>query len=164
MGNKKVEVRGTDVEFALEASRRFPEHSREVFTAALTARLVANLGAEATLREEQRAATPKPMAATEFFAQLKLDQDVDKVLAAAYFLEKYRKSSAFTAGDVKKCLVEAKVSPPSNISLAVLRNARKGHVGQTGEKQAKKISWFLTQTGIGAVEAWVRGERGGQGK
>ena len=77
-------------------------------------------------------------------------------------METYGHVSDFTADEIKKCLLRGKVKPPSNISLAVLRNAQKGLMTQTEKGEGRKKSWLLTQTGVAVLEETLRSVAGDQ--
>jgi hypothetical protein len=94
----------------------------------------------------------KPMAVTEFFARLRPRRGTDQVLGAAYFLETWRDLSSFTAADLTRCLLEGRIKPPSNVSLAILRNAKKGLMAQAQDKSGRQKSWMVTQMGAQIVE------------
>jgi len=140
-----------EVKAAREVSQLYPDERKEVFTAVLTARLVMNPPGAPDARSAEVAPDAKPPAPSELFAQLKVDSEVSRVLAGAFFLDKYRGLPDFTADEVKQCLVEAKVPAPKNVSLAALQNSRKGLMAQK-KKSGRKISWYLTLSGIREVE------------
>lgn len=148
-----------EIEYADNVSKHYPERREHVFVAVLTARLINRdpaLGrAEAGPRQPQQTDTSRggreSLTASELFAQLRPELDTDKVLDAAYFLDSVRRVEAFSADELKGLLLEAKVAPPKNASLAALRNSQKGLMAQRG-KDGKKISWMITQTGIEAVK------------
>lgn len=152
MKNHEMSVHKDDIELAEQISRDHPGYQGQVFTAVLTALLISRVGQKDTRIGSVVRHSPKPIAATEFFAKLRPSHDVDKVLGAAYFLETYGHASDFTADEIKKCLLQGKVKPPSNVSLALLRNAQKGLMTQTEKDEGRKKSWLLTQTGVAALE------------
>lgn len=154
MSEQEIPVDKKDIELAERISSDYPGHREQVFTAVLTSVLIgrsAKKDKDSVVSLGPRRLA-KPIAATEFFAKLKPGQDVDKVLGAAYFLETYAKAQDFTPEEIKKCLLEGKIKPPANISLAVLRNAQKGLMAQAGKREGARKSWILTQTGTEAVE------------
>jgi len=150
MDKKEVTV---NVGIAQQISAGFPDRETQVFTAVLTALLLG--GGGLTVAPREQSGGEKPLTAAEFFARLRPTQDVDKALTAAYFSDVFRSRAEFSADEIKQLLLEAKVAPPSNVSLAILRNAQRGLVAQK-EKQGKKITWLITQTGIEKVKEMSR--------
>ena len=132
---------------ARQASGHFPNEAEQVFTAVLTALLLQGPPSDSTDATANRV---KPITASEFFSRLRPTQDVDKVLSAAYFCDVHRSKAEFSAEELRQTLLEAKISPPKNVSLGVLRNAQRGLIAQK-EKQGKKITWLITQTGLEKV-------------
>lgn len=159
MGHDEVELMQEDIDFADRLSAKYVDRRHEVFAAVLSALLVKRILEGPGDRAPRRATLAKPTAPTEFFAKLRPAQDVDKVLGAAFFLEAFREKAEFGADELKACLVEGKIHPPSNISLAILRNAQKGLVSPKGKKGGKKL-WFLTQTGTEAVQKLLQASEG----
>lgn len=145
-------VRNEDVDLAETISRKYPGYQAQVFTAVLCAILVNRADAPVNSDARQSNRAPKPMTVTEFFAKLRPSLDVEKVLVAAYFLEKHRNVANFGVEDLKGCILQGKIKPPANPSLAVLRNAQKGLMAEIEKREAGKKSWILTQTGAEAVE------------
>jgi hypothetical protein len=149
-----------DVRTARELSQLYPNEQREVFVAVLVARLVVNSPATSEAQQSaKRARDAKPLAPSELFAQLRPGSEVSRVLAGAFFLDKYRGVPDFTAEEIRQCLVEAKVPAPRNVSLAALQNSRKGLMAQR-QKSGRKISWYLTLSGIREVEGMLSAVRG----
>jgi len=141
---------------AENASEQYPERKREVFISILTANLVAGILQGSQKARPGSVLSEKPRTTAELFAEVSPSQDTDKVLLAAYFLDSIGGVEEFTSDDLAKCLKEAKIRPPSNVSLASLRSARKGTLAQK-RKVGKKIFWSITQTGINAIERLIQG-------
>lgn len=104
---------------------------------------------------EKPAGTPqKPISVREFIQRVGAKRHADKVLAFAYYLEKYVGKSEFTAADINNLYYEAKLDT-SNTSQAIINNIRRGYMmdapGQ--KKKAAKKRYMLTQTGEEHVEA-----------
>jgi hypothetical protein len=141
---------------AEKVSKQFPAHSREVMIAILTADLVASILQSPHLGKVGLSPLQKPRTTAELFAEINPVQDTDKVLLAAYCIDSFGGGQEFTSDDLARCLKEAKIHPPSNVSLASLRSARKGNLSQK-RKVGKKIFWSITQTGINAIEGLIQG-------
>jgi hypothetical protein len=137
-------------------SAKYPERSREVFISILTSGLVASILQNPRFGIVGSLSAEKPRTPGELFAAVSPTQDTDKVLLAAYCLDSVGGVEEFTSDDLARCLKEAKVHPPSNVSLASLRSARKGNMAQR-RKVGKKIFWSITQTGIKAIERMIQG-------
>ena len=141
-----------DLELAQSVSAQHGPYANSVFTAVLTASLLIRHTEGSITRKQPTPRHEKATAATEFFARLRPRRDTDRILGAAYFLETWRGASSFTAGELTQCLLEGKLKPPANVSLAILRNAKKGLMAQLKDKSGRQKSWMLTQTGIEALE------------
>jgi hypothetical protein len=152
---------GQHVDAARQASGHFPNEAEQVFTAVLTALLLQGPPSH-SIHDTADTMKPKPLTASEFFSRLRPTQDVDKVLSAAYFCDVYRSKAEFSAEELRQTLLEAKISPPKNVSLGVLRNAQRGLIAQK-EKQGKKITWLITQTGIEKVRSMTSEGSAGNG-
>lgn len=140
-------------------SKRYPAHSREVFTAILAAGLVLSVLTETQSASLLAVPKEKPLTAGELFASANPRQDVDRVLLAAFCLDSINKLEAFTSEDLSRCLKEAKVPALGNVSLALLRNARKGRIVQN-RKVGAKIFWTITQTGRNTVRELIQSAQG----
>jgi len=142
-----------DLDFAVSQSERFSSHRNEVISAILAAILVNRLQEEQPHRPKlsNRNYKAPDLTPTEFFANLRPIQDIDKVLSAAYFLNVQEQLTDFTSESVKKCLLTGKIPPPANISLGILANARKGFLAQSEKGGSKRNSWFITQSGLAEI-------------
>ncbi|HEY2461473.1 MAG TPA: hypothetical protein VGI16_11725 [Candidatus Acidoferrum sp.] len=143
------------VDEARTISREFAQEETQVFTAVLTALLLQSPSSGERMTELRGQPSVKGLTVAEFFFQIRPAQDVDKALAAAYFLDAFRSKGEFVGEELRQVLLEAKVSPPKNVSLAILRNAQRGLIAQK-EKQGKKITWLITQTGIEKIKNMSR--------
>ncbi len=56
----------------------------------------------------------KGMSVAQFFKKVSPKTDLDRALAAGYFLEKFNNQDSFTASEVKDTIRGAKISPPRN--------------------------------------------------
>jgi hypothetical protein len=152
MHQLNLRVTKGDLELAEAISAEHGPRADAVFTAVLTASLLLRHTEESIPHRQQLVGREKPMAATEFFARLRPRRGTDQVLGAAYFLETWRDASSFSATDLRRCLLEGRLKPPSNVSLAILRNAKKGLMAQVKDKSGRQKSWMVTQTGVQTVE------------
>lgn len=87
-----------------------------------------------------------------FFKKVSPKNDPDSVLAAGYFLEKFKNEEKFTASDAANIIKkEAKRQPPKNPNEAVNKNIRKGLMMAAGDKDGK-MAFVLTSDGEEAIE------------
>lgn len=94
----------------------------------------------------------KEMSAAQFFKKVSPKSDADRVLAAGYFLEKYKDEESFTAAEISQIIQkEAKTPPPKNPNDVVNGNIRKGYMMAAGDKDGKK-AFVLTTDGEEAIE------------
>ncbi len=77
--------------------------------------------------------------------------DNDRVLVAAYFLEKFRNAQNATAAEIRNLIKEAKWPPPANANDAINQNIRKGLLMTAGDRE-KKMAFVVTSDGESAVE------------
>ena len=97
----------------------------------------------------------KPKSPGQFFNALNPKTDNDKVLTAAYFLERFRGAQNATAGEVRDLIREAKRQPPSNVNDAINQNIRKGFL-MTGGDRDNKIAFVVTSDGEAHVEEMMK--------
>lgn len=67
----------------------------------------------------------------EFLNSITVKRDTDIVMAAAYFLYKYRGAEYFTSKDIEETLTESHIKRPGNISQSITQNIKKGLVSLT---------------------------------
>jgi hypothetical protein len=96
----------------------------------------------------------KPKSPAQFFKMSSPRSDVERTLAGAYFLEKYRNVPNSSASEIRDVIKEAKVPPPANVNDAINRNIRKGLMMSAGDRESKMV-FVLTSDGEGAVEQMV---------
>jgi hypothetical protein len=91
-------------------------------------------------------ATGKRMSVAQFFKKVSCKSDVERVLAAGYFLEKFKNAENFTALEVREAIKEAKIPPPKNTNDSVNKNIKKGFMMTGGDKEGK-MAFVLTTDG-----------------
>ena len=96
----------------------------------------------------------KGMSAAQFFKKVSSKSDVDRVLAAGYFLEKYKNAENFTALEIRQTIKEAKIQPPENVNHSINQNIRKGFMMTAGDKE-KKMAFVLTSDGEEAIGSFL---------
>lgn len=95
-------------------------------------------------------ASTKGMSAAQFFKKVSPKSDVDRVLAAGYFLEKFKNQDSFTAAEVAATIKDAKIPPPKNTNHSINQNIKKGHMMPSGDKEGK-MAFVLTSDGEEAI-------------
>jgi len=89
---------------------------------------------------------PKGMSAAQFFKKISTKTDVNRVLAAGYFLEKFKDQDSFTASEISDTVRGAKIPPPRNTNDAINKNIKKGYMMPSGDKEGK-MTFVLTSDG-----------------
>lgn len=95
-------------------------------------------------------ASTKVMSVAQFFKKVSPKSDVERVLAAGYFLEKFKNQDNFTASEVSETIRDAKIPPPKNANDSINQNIKKGHIMPSGDKEGKK-AFVLTSDGEEAI-------------
>jgi len=99
----------------------------------------------------------KPVSVAQFFKTLNLGSDVDRALAAGFYLEKHSGAQSFTAAEMKDTVQKAKIPPPRNPSDAIAKNIRKGLMMTAGDKEGK-LAYVLTTDGEEALSELTKSE------
>jgi len=95
--------------------------------------------------EAQQALGPR-MSVAQFFKKTSARTDVDRVLAAGYFLERVKNQDNFTASEISDTVRGAKIPPPRNTNDAINKNIKKGYMMPSGDKEGK-MAFVLTSDG-----------------
>jgi hypothetical protein len=148
------------VEKASRAAQKAGDHKSEAFLAVLLAALLRGhdeaLGrtvVEGPPIEGKPTPHPaKPLSPGEFFAAREWSTEVDKVVLAGSFLERYSSVSSYTVQQIRNCLLSAKVSLPKNVNLAVFQAVQRGWMMEVPAENVTGKAWSLTQTGERRVE------------
>jgi len=88
----------------------------------------------------------KGTSVAQFFKKISPKTDLDRVLAAGYFLEKFKNQDSFTASEISNTVREAKITPPSNTHDSINKNIKKGYMMPSGDKEGK-MAFVLTSDG-----------------
>ena len=94
----------------------------------------------------------KKMSIKEFLLGKKINDDVKRTVAIAYFLEHVEKTESVNADDLKKGFIASKYPAPANINDKFNMNIKNAHMMEKEEKKNGKKSWVLTSTGEQYVE------------
>ena len=100
----------------------------------------------------------KQLSIREFLNEKKPTNDVGRVLAMGFFLEKYEGYTCFNVDDIKNAFVKSKEPLPQNIHDKINMNIRKGHITEYPEEKDNKKAYHLTATGEKIVEQGFKGE------
>ena len=102
--------------------------------------------------------TSKAKSPGQFIKSTNPKTDADRVLVAAYFLEKYRNAQNATAAEIRDLIKEAKTPPPVNPSDAINKNIRKGFLMTAGDRD-NKMAFVVTTDGEAAVEEMLNASK-----
>jgi len=102
----------------------------------------------------KREAVKKQVSIKEFILSKKPKSDVQKTVAIAYYLEKYKGLSSYNIKDLESGFRDAKEKVPKNINLCVIANIGKDHIMEAEEKKNNLKAWVLTSSG----EKYVDGD------
>lgn len=95
--------------------------------------------------------TTKGMSVAQFFKKVAPKSDIDRVLAAGFFLEKFKDEEKFIAAEIAQTIRDSKTPPPKNPSDCVSKNIKKGYMMAAGDKDGK-MAFVLTTDGEEAIE------------
>jgi hypothetical protein len=141
------------------AAQKTESFRSETFTAVLIAELLskppdpAEVTAIVRYEGPTGSAPRKSYSSAELFASKNWETEIDKVVLAGYFLERYNNLSSFTVQALRDCLLASKVPLPSNINLAIVRAVQKGWVMEIPGKSGARKAWSLTQSSDARVAA-----------
>lgn len=88
----------------------------------------------------------------EFLNQKKLDDDVKRTLAVAYWLSDFEKVDSFNVSDIEKYFLLARYSLPKNINDKINMNVKNKHMTLLKKKKDGKKAWYVTNIGADFVE------------
>jgi hypothetical protein len=88
----------------------------------------------------------------EFLRTKKLDDDVKRTLAIAYWLDKFEKVEFFNTTDIENGFRSARLIVPKNVNDKVNMNIKNGCLTDHKEKKESKKTWYITNTGIELIE------------
>lgn len=94
----------------------------------------------------------KKLSIREFINLINPKNNVEIVLAIAYYKEIVQLITPFTVKDIEGGFKEAKEPAPENVNLPIFYNVKKGYLMENNSPDTKLKSWELTNTGIKIVE------------
>ena len=153
------------IDSATRAAQKSQDYKSETYFAVLLGGLLGGLDLTARnhssgpehVGQKLLKAAEKPYSPGELFAMKAWSTEIDKVIVAAYFLEQHKGLQSFTIQQVRDCIISAKVSPPKNVNLPILRAVQKGWLMEVPAENVKKKTWALTQTGEQRIAEMSRG-------
>lgn len=150
-----MRVRVADSELEITGPKDFAEKKISEFLAAVTKQIgpISALDRKGSVSQTIGTATGqrKEISTAQFFKKVKPQTDIDRVLAAGYYLETYRNMDNFTAGEIRETIRnEAKTQPPGNTNNLINANIKKGYMMSAGDKEGKK-AFVLTSDGEDAI-------------
>lgn len=145
VGDAELEVSGRQ-EFVEKKINDFLREQREL-QAHQASGLAKTLGAHETLPSGVQT---KGMSIGQFFRKSPPKNDVDRVLMAGYFLEKFEGMDSFTTAEIADTIRKSKNNPPGNPSDTIAKNIKKGLMMSAGDKDGKR-AFVLTTDGEEAV-------------
>jgi hypothetical protein len=140
-----------DLRAAVERARRLadsePEPFRSLAFQTLLDYLIHNRGGGAEPAPHLKAG----LDLNEFLASLRAETHPDRVLAIAYYQEKYLGGPPVTAHDLADAYQRARVKRPQNFPDVIASLVRKGQLVEQPRREGLK-SWGITSTGAARVE------------
>ena len=103
-----------------------------------------------------RVSSAKKLSVAQFFKQVAPRTDVDRTLAAGYYLETFQGEENFTAGEVRNAIQKAKIPPPKNPNETIAKNIKKGLMMSAGDKEGK-MAFVLTTDGEETIKDLLNG-------
>lgn len=104
------------------------------------------------INRTENSSNTKKLSITEFLGMKMPSNDVQKTLAIAYYLEKYKYLSSFNVDDIKSHFRLARRPLPKNINDKINMNIKNGHIMDAEEKKDSKKAWIVTNSGIEIVD------------
>jgi hypothetical protein len=149
IGDRELEVTGPS-DFVDKKIAEFLDHSKKIPSGS-------GLSSHTTASSTSVGSGTKLTSAAQFFKKISPKSDVDRALAAAYYLEVIKKVESFTTTEIRDTIrKEAKTNPPKNPSDVVNQNIKKGLMMTAGNKEGK-MAYVLTTDGVEAIETLLAG-------
>ena len=140
IGGSELEVTGPQ-DFVEEKIAEFVESIKTISSAPSDSQVKTSVPTSSAV-----GSTAKPMAINQFMKKLGKVTEIGRVLAAGYYLEKFKECDNFTAADIREAIKESRNPPPKNTSDAINKNIKKGFMMAAGNKD-KKMAFVLTTDG-----------------
>ncbi|MGI8551450.1 MAG: hypothetical protein ACR2PL_11800 [Dehalococcoidia bacterium] len=137
---------------AIDRARRLSEPEPEPFRSIAFRTLLDYLLSHGSAMTEPRSAAPAPgLGLNEFLASRRAETHPDRVLAIAYYQERYNGGEPITTKDLVDAYQRARLKRPQNFPDVIATLVRKGHLVEQERRDGLK-SWGITGTGVAHVE------------
>ena len=89
----------------------------------------------------------KRVSAKEFLMTKRVQSELQRVVALAFYLERQEGLASFNVADLENAFRSARERVPKNMNDAVNKNIARGFLMEAAEKKDSKKAWQLTATG-----------------
>ncbi len=150
IGESELEVTG-QIDFVEKKIEEFIKANKQ-------AHIPGSTPSQPTIRPARGRSTAvgKQISAAQFFRKVAPKTDIDRTLAAGYYLEIFQGVDNFTSTEIRDTIrKEAKTPPPKNTNDAINKNIKKGFMMSAGDKDGK-MAFVLTSDGEDAVKEMLQ--------
>src|SRR5689334_7617744 len=84
------------------------------------------------------ASSERPLSVTEYVLQKHPNDDNQRTIVLASYLEKYKSQTDFTADELRQAFIESRLRIPTNVSDKIGKRLQKGQLMVVGERDGKK--------------------------
>jgi hypothetical protein len=152
MAARNGKVTDDDLQAAIGRAKRLSESEPEPFRSLAFQTLLAYLiGDQSQPAEPKPAQLPPNLDLNEFLATLRAETHPDRVLAIAFYQERYSHGPPITAHDLGDAYQHARLKRPQNFPDVIASLVRKGHLTEGPRRDGLK-SWAITGTGAAKLE------------
>jgi predicted metal-dependent hydrolase len=154
--NVTMRVRVGDSELEVSGPQNFVEAQIEAFLEKQKKAVKGGSGKSLTQQTPIGTLTSgKKLSVAQFFRKLTAQTEVDRTLAAGYYLERYENFESFTALEVREKIRQAKINPPKNTNNTIDLNIKKGLIMPAGDKDGRR-AFVLTSDGEDAINEMLK--------
>jgi hypothetical protein len=152
MAARNGRVTDDELQAVIERARRLSEGESEPFRSLAFQTLLGYL-----LENRGQSPDPKPaqlapnLDLNEFLASLRVETHPDRVLAIAFYQERYSHGPPVTAHDLSEAYQRARLKKPQNFPDVIASLVRKGNLSEGPRRDGLK-SWAITGTGASRLE------------
>jgi hypothetical protein len=152
MTTRTSTVSDEDLRAALERARRLTDSEPEPYRSLAFQTLLDYLINNRSLPGEAAAPHLIPgLDLNEFLASLRAETHPDRVLAIAFYQERYLNGPPVTARDLSEAYQHARLKRPQNFPDVIASLVRKGHLVEQARREGLK-SWGITGSGSARIE------------
>jgi hypothetical protein len=114
---------------------------------------------EEIFNDKEKITVPqKDVSINEFINKKAASDDLRRTATFAYFLDKHEAKKNFNYDDIIDCFKRAREKLPQNVSDKINKCIKKCWISESNEKKDGKKSYYITNTGITAVETDFKNE------